>query len=134
MTQPLARHAATSRPRDGHVHAAEPQANSVASAHAQHNDRGAKPHVLQWPADEYIDLAAGVAGQPADVLGDQVAEVDAGPVPPAAAAGAVEDVHVAFGPLGEDLVGVLRRQRHDRPDLGEEGGRDLGVQEGHSSS
>jgi Apea-like HEPN len=57
---------------------------------------------------------AGVAGQPADVLGDQVAEVDARPVPPAAAAGAVQDVHVAFGPLGEDLVGVPRRQRQHK--------------------
>jgi hypothetical protein len=35
---------------------------------------------------------AGAAGQPADLVGDQVAEVDARPVPVAAAAGVVEDV------------------------------------------
>jgi hypothetical protein len=63
------------------------------------------------------------------VVLDQAAEVDAGPVPATTTTRAVQDVPVALGPLGQHLVGVLRRQGHHRPHLRDEVGRHPGVHE-----
>jgi hypothetical protein len=90
-------------------------------------DGGAKPDVGKGPLAHEVNLVAW--GQPAGVVLDQAAEVDAGQVPTAAAARAVQDLLVALWPLGQHLVGVLRRERHHRPHLGDEGGRHPGMQQ-----
>jgi hypothetical protein len=125
MAELLAPHAATSRSRDGHVHAADLQARSVPAARTQHNDRDAQPDVGQRPGrprvaglreERRVGTAVKVMRQRQQVVADLAPE---GLVP--------QQRRQPPGPLGQHLVGMLRRGRHGGEHPRDERRRHLGV-------